>query len=59
VFREFGGSEVSEMKKLGMDEQFRIRISPAVLRFPTMELRGEPLFRSSLLDSGFSFLAHS
>jgi hypothetical protein len=59
VFREFGESEVSEMKKLGTDQQFGIRISPAVLRFPTIESRGEPLFRSSLLDGGFSFLALS
>jgi hypothetical protein len=59
VFREFVESEVSEMKKLETDQQFGIRISPAVSRFPTIESRGEPLFRSSLLDSGFCFLAHS
>jgi hypothetical protein len=47
------------MKKLGTDQQFGISFSPAVLRFPTIESRGESLFRSSLLDGGFYFLAPS
>ena len=58
LFREF--RECSQRdEKTWEDQQLRLTIFAVVLRFPATNRGGEPLFRSSLLDSGFSFLAHS